>query len=103
MIDAIRSYIHNIEDFVQEDVDLTIGTLSDFKELYQKIWNSDVSNEQKILGYILLGLDSLFVSVVTLVCISSVILIKVVMALVLTLGVIPYQIMIKILDRGNTQ
>lgn len=103
MLKVISSYIHNIKDFVQEDVDLTIGTLVDFKELYQKIWNSDVSKGQKILGYILLGLDSLFVSVVTLVCISSVILIKVVMALVLILGMIPYQLMIKLLERGNTQ
>ena len=103
MIDAISSYIHNIKDFVQDDVDLIIGTLMDFKELYHRVWNSDVSKGQKILGYILLGLDSLFVSVVTLVCISSVVLIKVVMALVLILGMIPYQIMIRILDKGNSQ
>lgn len=100
---TISRYIRGIKGFVQEDVDLTIGTLRDFKELYQKIWNSDVSKEQKILGYTLLGLDSLFVSVVTLVCISSVILIKVVMALVLILGMIPYQVIIRLLDKGNTQ
>ena len=100
---TISRYIRGIKGFVQEDVDLTIGTLRDFKELYQKIWNSDVSKEQKILGYTLLGLDSLFVSVVTLVCISSVILIKVIMALVLILGMVPFYILMRLLSKRNTQ
>lgn len=103
MIKSVSSYIKNIKGFVQDDVDTIIETLMEFKELYGRTWDSDFSKMEKILCYLILIVDSLFVSVVTSVCISVVILIKVIMSLVLMLGMIPFYILMILLSKRDTQ
>lgn len=103
MMKTISSYIRDIKGFVQDDIDTIIETLREFKELYGRIWNSDLPKGKKILCYLILIVDSLFISVVTSVCISVVILIKVTMALVLMLGMVPFYILMRLLSKRNTQ
>ena len=103
MMKTVSRYIRDIKGFVQDDVDTIIETLMEFKELYCRIWNSDLPKGEKILCYLILIVDSLFISVVTSVCISLVILIKVVMALVLVLGMVPFYILMRLLSKINTQ
>ena len=100
---TVSRYIRNIKGFVQDDVDTIIETLMEFKELYDRIWNSDLPKRKKILCYLILIVDSLFISVVTSVCISVVILIKVVMVLVLMLDMVPFYILMRLLSKRNTQ
>lgn len=102
MMKTISSYIHDIKGFVQDDIDTIIETLRDFKELYGRICNYDLPKRKKILCYLILIVDSLFISVVTSVCISVVILIKVIMALVLMLGMVPFYILMRLLSKRNT-
>lgn len=97
----IKGYIRNTKWFVQEDVDIILQTLHDLKGLYKRVRSSSFSNWKKILSYILLVINTLFISVVTLVCISPVIAIKIFTALVLIIGVIPYNILLVMLDKQN--
>lgn len=103
MMKTVSRYIRDIKGFVQDDVDIIIDTLREFKELYSRIRNSDLPKRKKILCYLILIVDSLFISVVTSVCISVVILIKVVMALVLILGMVLFYILMRLLSKRNTQ
>ena len=103
MMKTVSRYIRDIKAFVQDDVDTIIDTLREFKELYDRIWNSNFSKGKKIPCYLILIVDSLFVSVVTSVCISVVILIKVVMASVLIIGMVPFYILMRLLSKRNTQ
>lgn len=99
--EVIKGYIRNTKGFVQEDVDTILQTLHDLKGLYKRVRSSSLSNWEKILSYILLVINILFISVVTLVCISAVIVIKIFTALVLFVGAIPYNIMLYMLDKQN--
>lgn len=103
MMKTVSRYIRDIKGFVQDDVDTIIETLMEFKELYSRVWNSDLPKGKKVLCYLILIVDSLFISIVTSVCISAVILIKVIMALVLILGMVPFYILMRLLSKRNTQ
>lgn len=99
--EVIKGYIHNMKEFVQEDVDTILQTLYDLKGLYKRVRSSSLSNWKKVLSYILLVINILFISVVTLVCISAVIAIKIFAALALIIGAIPYHILVVMLDKQN--
>lgn len=99
--EVIKGYIRNTKGFVQEDVDTILQTLYELKGLHKRVRSSSLSNWKKILSYILLVINILFISVVTLVCISAVIAIKMFTALVLFVGAIPYNIMLYMLDKQN--
>ena len=101
IVEVIKGCIHNMKEFVREDVDTILQTLYELKGLYKRVRSSSLSNWKKILSYILLVINILFISVVTLVCISAVIAIKIFTALVLFVGAIPYNIMLYMLDKQN--
>ena len=99
--EVVKGYINNVKEFVQEDAGTIMETLHDLKELCYRVRDSSIKKWQKVLCYILLAINILFISVLTFVCIGSVIIIKAVMALVLTIGIIPHHALTMLLDKEN--